>query len=514
MSRSLPRGFEAEGLLRAMPSAVALFDAAGKCLWENDPAERSFADDPRGRPGLVERCARAAEGRKLLEDTQGAPRLRREILLETADGTRWSLLDVVRLPGGELLVSHLDIDVWRRAELALREAKELAERSSQAKTDFLANMSHEIRTPMNGVLGAVELLARSGLGRDQARLVDIVQSSAGLLMTVLDDVLDLARVEAGMLKLERTPFDLGEMLASVLNLHAHRAERSGVRLLREFDPGLPARIMGDPHRLAQVVGNLVGNALKFTEEGQVYLRAEVLTLREDQAVIEVSVEDTGCGIDDAQLSRIFVAFAQADDSITRRFGGTGLGLTISQKILRLMGGGMSVTSELGRGSTFSFAATFDLAPEESEISEAELSAPNPQFRGARILLVEDNPVNREVALEMLQVCGHEVECAENGAQALVKAQTTTYDVILMDCQMPVLDGYTATELIRDAEMGSGQHVPIVALTANAMSHDRERCAESGMDDFLAKPFALDELLDKVAKWADVGRSDVRARRQP
>ncbi|MBS1160336.1 MAG: domain S-box protein [Proteobacteria bacterium] len=394
----------------------------------------------------------------------------------------------------------------RTVELAA--AKEHAERASRAKSAFLANMSHEIRTPLNAVIGLTHLIRRdSADSRDKERL-DRIADSAGHLLGIINDILDISKIEAEKLHLEESDFSLRRIIAETLEMVDYRARDKGLALLSALDPGLPAGLHGDPKRLQQVLLNFLSNAIKFTERGHILLRASVAESSAERIILRLEVEDTGIGIDPAIQNRLFLPFEQADDTTTRRFGGTGLGLAISRQLARMMGGEAGMSSTPGRGSTFWMTASLGIAalaedsaprPAEPLDSEAEVRRTR---HGARILLVEDDPLNQEVALDMLRHAGLNADLADNGQKAVDLASEKDYDLILMDMQMPVLDGLAATRQIL-ALPGKSSTI-IVAMTANAFSEDRETCMAAGMVDHIGKPVAPQTLYALLLRWLPAG----------
>ena len=428
---------------------------------------------------------------------------------------------IVITSGGEsyLLGFSIDVSEQRAARDAMQRAVESAQAASRAKSEFLANMSHEIRTPMNGILGMTELVLESNLEPDQRDDIALVKASADALLTIVNDILDFSKIEAGKLDLEEVPFDLRQLVRETARSMQLRAQQQGLALHVEVPPEIPRSMKGDPGRLRQVLINLLGNAIKFTQEGSVTL---ALALQpdcetEDHCAIEFSVRDTGIGIPLEKQKLIFEAFSQVDGSTTRQFGGTGLGLTICRRLVILMQGDIAVQSEPGRGSTFRFTVPLQhcALPLAADETVCELAPPAPGSavvllapaapqegggNGLRILLAEDNPVNQRLALRLLEKMGHRITLVDNGVDALDRTTAGGYDLVLMDVQMPELDGLTATRRIRQWEAANGGHVPIIAMTARAMQGDRERCLEAGMDNYLSKPIDSERLRQLVSTY--------------
>ncbi len=396
-----------------------------------------------------------------------------------------------------------DVTERKRFELELKHAKAAAESASRTKSEFLASMSHEIRTPMNAIMGIADLLAKTELSLEQDKYVQIFRRAGDNLLNLINDILDLSKVEASQLELEQTGFSLKDLLEKVTEMVEGRAREKSLALVCEVAPKVPVSLLGDPTRLRQVLLNLIGNAIKFTEEGEVSLRVTRELDSNVPTALRFTISDTGVGIPAEKLGRIFERFTQADSSTTRRFGGSGLGLTISKRLVELMGGSISCESTVEKGSVFSFVVPFEMwAGAEARVEVSSGTGSDRPLPALRILLVEDSTDNATITLAYLQDTPYRLEIADTGAVACEMFKAGHYDLVLMDRQMPVMDGLTATRKIREWERANGgAPTPIVALTASALKGDREKCLAAGCTGFLTKPIKQEVLLRAIKEYS-------------
>lgn len=479
-------------------------DAAGRVTYYNRSGQLTFRYTPEqliGRHYLD--FVHPADRRRVerlynLQFARRKPRTSYEVRSVTSDGAELWLAQNVELlldngePAGFRVVAR-DVTERKRAEFALRAAMEAAEAAARAKSEFLAMVSHEIRTPLNGIIGMTSLLLDTPLAPDQLDRVQTIRSSGDALLAIINGILDFSKIEAGKMDLDRLAFDIRAVADEAAELVADAARQKGLALRIAVDSDVPAGIWGDPGRVRQILLNYLSNAVKFTAAGEIRLH-----ISRTAAALRCAVSDTGIGLSPEQQGRLFTAFTQADSSMARRFGGTGLGLAICKRLADLMSGSVGVESTLGQGSTFWFE--FPL-----EVSSARNPSPSPQpveaaSYAGHVLVAEDNVTNQRVARLMLEKLGCKVDTVADGQEAIDAARHGRYDLVLMDCQMPDVDGYAATEMIRKHEAATGRRTPIVALTANALDGEQDRCIAAGMDGYMPKPIRADVLSAVIARW--------------
>ncbi|MEW6072196.1 MAG: ATP-binding protein [Planctomycetota bacterium] len=507
-------------ILHSMMDALLVLDPEGAIMTVNPAACRLLGYDWQG---LIARDIREVVPAEVWSELAAGGGGRETMVRRRGGEEIPVLLSVTRLGSGEadragFVCLARDIAARVEAEKELRRtnerlgaARRAAESASLAKSEFLANMSHEIRTPLNGVLGMTEILLDTSLTPEQGQSVELVRSSARALLTVIDDILDFSRIDAGRLRTEQVDLDPDAIVADTLDLLGIEARRKGIDLVFLPAAGLPNGLRGDPGRLRQVLMNLIGNAIKFTPAGEVEVSVAVAARSASSATLRFAIRDTGIGIAAHLVPRIFQPFQQADGSSTRVYGGAGLGLSISRLLVERMGGEIGVESEPGAGSTFWFTLPFarsaGAAAAAPSVAVDDVAAPLPAApaampaAGLRILVAEDNAVNRRVATMHLRRFGCDPVLVADGREAVERATRERFDLVLMDCQMPEMDGYQATAEIRRREAGVA-HTVIVAMTAHAMEGDRERCLAAGMDDYLSKPFDATELAGVLARWSE------------
>jgi PAS domain S-box-containing protein len=520
------------GIIESAPDGMLVVDRHGMIILCNPRAEEVFGYEPGELAGInVDRLAPSrihADHPKMREAfiAEGGARAMcagYDIKGVRKDGSTFPIeVGLSQLPdlggrGACVCVSVRDISASKEAEDAIRKAMELAESATKMKSDFLANMSHEIRTPMNAIIGMAHLVLDTELDHKQRDYVKKIHSSGQHLMGIINDILDFSKIEAGMMAVEQVNFELEQVLENMVGLVYEKAASKGLELLFDIGADVPRELVGDPLRIGQILINYANNAVKFTEQGSITLGVNVIEQSGSEVLLRFEVKDTGIGLTGSQIARLFQSFQQADAATTRKYGGTGLGLAISKNLAELMGGIVGVESEPGQGSTFWFTARLGIGLAGQYSPAAGHDSPGGQLeqspvetdnaatgtglqyiQGAQVLLVEDNELNQEVSAALLNHAGMVVDLAVDGAEAVKMVRQTDYDVVLMDMQMPVMDGLTATREIRKDPRFNA--LPIIAMTANAMSSDRELCIEAGMNDYVAKPIDPEALVAALLKW--------------
>jgi hypothetical protein len=409
-----------------------------------------------------------------------------------------------------IAVATLISDIVERgeAEKVIVGLKDRAEEASRMKSQFLANMSHEIRTPLNGIHGMIELLVKTPLNPEQDEYLSALKDSSISLLAIINDVLDFSKIEAGMIELESVPFQVDKIVASCVKVLDYSAKHRSLTLKTDLATELPSWVIGDGLRLRQILLNLIGNAVKFSQAGSVFINVKVVSHQLSRVHLRFEVIDSGVGFDDATKARLFKVFSQADQSTTRKFGGTGLGLAICKQLVEVMGGEIGADSVPGHGATFWFELPFDVSSVRLKQAErAELNVEFSKDKPPVILVVEDHLVNQKVVTSLLQKMGCRFEVANHGGEALERMKTQNYDLVLMDCHMPVLDGYETARQIRSGGVVLNPKIVIIAATANVTSGEKEKCAAAGMDDYISKPMSFVELRAKIHHWISVGSAD-------
>jgi len=411
----------------------------------------------------------------------------------TAHKLRMALLNALR--------SYRDIKRAVDLQKQIMEAEQetqAAAAASEAKSQFLAHMSHEIRTPLNGIIGIADILSQSSLDDDQTNYVKTIRNSGEALLSIINDILDFSKIEAGKLELESTDFSLSQICQSLKDLFIAQLKEKDLDFTYTIDEAIPPYLLGDPLRIKQVLLNLISNGLKFTSEGGIHVYAKLLS-KAPQIRVELAVRDTGIGIPPDKQNTLFEAFTQVDSSTTRKYGGTGLGLQISKRLVEMMGGNIQLESKINDGSTFTFTLLLEEGVAPNNAQDGDIASSEQGMGALQILVAEDNPTNQMVVSAMLKKLGCEFDICNNGQEAIDALEASSYNLILMDCQMPILDGFAATRKIRQQE--KWQNIPIVALTAGATDKEQKQCFDAGMNDFLSKPITMSTLEQNLIKWS-------------
>jgi PAS domain S-box-containing protein len=489
------------GLLEVEPSGVIIDANESFCEMSGFSIEELFGKD--GGEVLLDDFEKERMKVRNASRSEGEADVYELRVFNKKKETRYWLVSAAPLLGddGEVYGSigiHWDITEMKQLEFELKGARYKAEESSKAKAMFLANMSHEIRTPLNGIVGMAEQLAQSQLDADQRYFIDIMRSASSTLLSIINDVLDISKIESGKFSIEITPFNLNETIRRTLSIFGEKAKQTNISLDIELMDDRGIMHLGDPHRLSQVLFNIVGNAMKFTQAGYVRVTSNLSRGENDICFVSFSIEDTGVGMDIAYLTKVFEAFTQEDASITRKFGGSGLGLSIARSIVHIMGGTIEIESEKGKGTRVNFRIPMRISNEKTKQDIVEMTDLQKSLKGLRILAVEDNELNRMVLQVILKKCEVVVTIAHNGQEAIKLIQEQEFDLVLMDVQMPIVDGLEATKYIREELKLS---TPIIGLSANAMREEVEICKQAGMNDYLVKPYSERVLVEVMKKWS-------------
>ena len=489
------------GLLEVEPSGVIIHANESFCEMSGFSIEELFGKD--GGEMLLDEFEKERMKERNASRIEGEEDVYELRILNKERETRYWLVSAAPLLGDDGNIHgsigiHWDITHLKEMEFELKEAKRKAEESSKAKAMFLANMSHEIRTPLNGIVGMAEQLAQSQLDADQRYFTDIMRSASSTLLSIINDVLDISKIESGKFSIETVSFNLNENIRRTLSIFEEKTRLAGISLDIELMDDRGIMHLGDPHRLSQVLFNIVGNAIKFTYDGYVRVTSKLERGENDICLVSFAVEDTGVGMDMIYLTKVFEAFSQEDASITRKFGGSGLGLSIARSIVQIMGGTIAIQSEKGKGTRVDIRIPMRISNDKTKQEIVEMTDLQKSLKGLRVLAVEDNELNRMVLQVILKKCEVSVSIAHNGQEAIDLIQEKEFDIVLMDVQMPILDGLEATKFIREDLKYS---IPIIGLSANAMREEVEICKQAGMNDYLVKPYSERALVEVMKKWS-------------
>jgi signal transduction histidine kinase/ActR/RegA family two-component response regulator len=500
--------------VHSLADGFAIFDCENRLIFANAASQKNFSNTYDGmRRGMTYAEAHLDSVRKALPElSEGQCRDVATKLTERMEAGKPTILLTVDgrpvqtvyrpMSGGRRVAISADISQLRQKERELAEAKSKAEAANSSKSEFLANISHEIRTPLNGILGMAQVLATGNLEPKHKEQVEAILESGKSLMAIVNDVLDLSKIEAGRLEIAPVDFDLGHMLRRLQKLWGARADEKGIKLIVAADASLPQHLKFDPVRVRQCIANLISNAIKFTDKGLVTVIASIDETKDGVATVNVRVEDTGIGMDSEAMTKLFRPFTQADASTTRRFGGTGLGLSITRQLANLMGGDVTVDSTPHKGSTFTLKFKAETSQGGAKPTAQETISENQvSVRGISVLIVDDHPLNRTVARLFLEPHGLKIIEAENGRQALELLRKESFDLVLLDVHMPVMDGPETIRNIRDAD-DEWATVPVIALTADAMTGDREKLLAMGMTGYVSKPIDQRELIAEICRVLD------------